>query len=137
MVTESSHAPMKAMVWVGTRTDFSLFIHMSRETRRGQRPWRSKKEGLAGTLNKEPVVQVREDGVPETAYVCGYDGEDFGEDLWSHHYAERQDPELIVAKSNSESETFSMSRVVINVETSIFHVESCEPGSAGKGWDNR
>lgn len=63
-------------------------------------------EGLVGALNKEPVIQVREDGLAKMVHACNYDREHFGEDSWSHRYAKRQHPELVVAGLNLESETF-------------------------------
>lgn len=40
---ESSHAPMKAMVRISTRTDFSSLIQKPREVRRAWRVWMAKR----------------------------------------------------------------------------------------------
>lgn len=68
--------------------------------------------------------------------MCYHDSEDLTENLQSHHYAERDDSELVVVLSHPDAEKLLVDWVNVNMEAGILHVESREPSPVGEEWDN-
>lgn len=57
---------------------------------------------------------------------------DLGEDPWGHGNAEGEDSELIVIVTHVEAEEFEVVWMDIDMEVSIFHVQSCKPRPLGR-----
>lgn len=70
-------------------------------------------------------------------HLDSHQGKDLCEHLQTHCYADREDLELIVMVPYQKMEKLAAGRENVHVEAGILHVESCEPGSLGEGWDNQ